>query len=152
MMKCPCGSEKEYQACCGAIHNGLRQAESPLELMKSRYSAYALGNGRYLVDTAVPENRYEADVELIEEHAKQTQWLSLQIVDASEENDSGMVEFKAFYDENGTVKMLHERSRFVKLDGRWFYADGKLFDTKVGRNDPCPCGSGKKYKKCCGKS
>ena len=152
VMRCPCGSEKEYEACCGAIHNGTRQAASPLELMKSRYCAYTLGDGRYLLDTAVPENRYEADIELIEEHAKQTQWLSLQIIDTSEEQDSGMVEFKAFYDENGTVKVLHERSRFVKLDGRWLYADGKLFDTKIGRNDPCPCGSGKKYKKCCAKS
>ena len=150
-MQCPCGSEKEYEACCGRIHNGTWQAASPLELMKSRYSAYTLGNGRYLVDTAVPENRYEADIELIEEHAQHTNWLSLQIIDSSEADDTGVVEFKAFYEENGSVKVLHERSRFVKQDGRWLYAEGELYDTKIGRNDPCPCGSGKKYKKCCGK-
>jgi SEC-C motif-containing protein len=118
--------------------------------MKSRYSAYALGNGRYLVDTAVPENRYEEDVALIEAHAARTEWLMLEIVDASEAGDEGTVEFKAFYRENGVVQVLHEKSRFVRTDGAWYYAGGTLYDTKIGRNDPCPCGSGKKFKKCCG--
>ena len=150
-MECPCGSGIAYEACCGAIHDGKRTAQTPLELMKSRYSAYALGNGRYLVDTAVPENRYEADVALIEEHSRHTRWLSLQIISSSESGDEGMVEFKAFYEENGGIKVLHEKSRFIKSDGRWLYADGTLFDAKTGRNDPCPCGSGKKHKKCCAK-
>ena len=150
-MECPCGSGLSYEACCGALHSGVRTAQTPLELMKSRYSAYVMGKGRYLVDTAIPENRYEADVALIEEHAAHTQWLSLQIVDSSCSGDAGMVEFKAFYRENGSVKVLHEKSRFVKEDGAWLYADGALYDTKIGRNDPCPCGSGKKYKKCCAK-
>ncbi|MDX1295478.1 MAG: YchJ family protein, partial [Sulfurimonadaceae bacterium] len=143
-MLCPCGSEKEYETCCGEIHRGERKAESALELMKSRYSAFVVGNGRYLVDTAVPENRYEADVALIEEHAKQTQWLGLQIVDSSESEETATVEFKAFYKEEENIKVLHEKSRFVKTDGAWFYAEGELYDTKIGRNDPCPCGSGKK--------
>jgi SEC-C motif-containing protein len=149
-MLCPCGSEKDYEKCCGAIHRGESKAQSALELMKSRYSAYVVGNGRYLVDTAVPENRYEADVALIEEHARQTEWLGLQIVSSSESGDTATVEFKAFYKEEESIKMLHEKSRFIKSDGMWFYAEGELYDTKIGRNDPCPCGSGKKYKKCCG--
>jgi SEC-C motif-containing protein len=147
---CPCGSGLAYEACCGSLHRGLRKAQSPLELMKSRYSAYALGNGRYLVDTTVPENRYEEDVALIEAHAAQTEWLKLEIVDSAEAGDEGMVEFKAFYRENGLVRVLHEKSRFIRTDGSWYYADGTLYDTKIGRNDPCPCGSGKKFKKCCG--
>jgi SEC-C motif-containing protein len=150
-MVCPCGSGKTYEECCGALHVKARKAQTPLELMRSRYSAYVKGNGRYLVDTAVPENRYEADVALIEEHAAHTKWLSLQILDDVCSGDSGMVEFKAFYDENGSVKVLHEKSLFAKVDGAWLYAEGTLYDTKIGRNDPCPCGSGKKYKKCCAK-
>ena len=149
-MLCPCGSGLDYEACCGALHRGVRKAETPLELMKSRYSAYAVGNGRYLVDTAVPENRFEEDVALIEEHAAHTEWLKLEIVDSAEEGDEGRVEFKAFYRENGAVRLLHEKSRFVRTDGAWYYADGTLYETKIGRNDPCPCGSGKKFKKCCG--
>jgi SEC-C motif-containing protein len=148
-MECPCGSKIEYEACCGALHSGERAAQSPLELMKSRYSAYVKGNGRYLVDTTVAENRYEADVALIEEHAAHTEWLGLEIIDSAEHGESGMVEFKAFYRESGKIAVLHEKSRFVKIDGKWLYADGTLFETKIGRNDPCPCGSGKKYKKCC---
>jgi len=148
-MRCPCGSGQPYEACCAPLHEGVRSAGSALELMKSRYSAYALGNGRYLVDTAVPENRYEADVGLIAEHAAHTQWLGLEIVAAEESGDAGTVAFKAFYKEHGTLRVLHEKSRFVRSGGVWLYADGVLYETKIGRNDPCPCGSGRKYKKCC---
>jgi SEC-C motif-containing protein len=147
---CPCGSGRDYDACCGALHRGKRRAETPLELMKSRYSAYAVGNGRYLVETTASENRHEGDAALIEEHARHTEWLKLEIVDSTESGDEGMVEFKAFYRENGVVRVLHEKSRFLRREGMWYYIDGILYDTKIGRNDPCPCGSGKKFKKCCG--
>jgi len=75
-------------------------------------------------------------------------------------DDEGFVEFRAVFSEAGGEDMAHtERSRFVKEGDRWYYVDGLLptpvtyrrEEEKVGRNDLCPCGSGKKYKKCCGK-
>ena len=148
-MACPCGSGLDYAACCAPLHDGQRSAQSPLELMRSRYSAYALGKGRYLVDTTLAEKRHEEDAALIEEHARHTRWLKLEIIASGEEGDTGMVEFKAYYTEGGSIGVLHERSRFLRVGGLWYYADGKLFEGKIGRNDPCPCGSGKKFKKCC---
>ena len=76
-----------------------------------------------------------------------------------EEDQQGVVEFIATFKEKGVTRRHHEKSRFEKQDGRWYFVDGELVlaktqvneGPKVGRNDPCPCGSGKKYKKCCGR-
>ena len=149
-MNCKCGSDLSYEACCGRLVKGEAKAQNPLELMKSRYSAYALGEGSYLVRTSVKEHRYEADAALIEEFAKNSEWLKLEIVQSSEAGETGMVEFKAYYRENGEIKLHHEKSTFIKEAGEWFYDEGKLFTTMIGRNELCPCGSGKKYKRCCG--
>lgn len=149
-MKCPCGSELPYEVCCGAIISGKKEADSPEALMRSRYTAYALGNGAYLVATAVAQKRFDEDIPLIEEFAERAEWLGLEVIRSEEKGEKGEVEFKAFYRENGTIGVHHELSRFVKTEGCWFYDEGRLFEAKVARNDPCPCGSGKKYKKCCG--
>lgn len=145
-MKCFCGTEKDFDTCCGAIIAGTKKATIPQELMRSRYSAYVKGDGRYLVLSAVKESRYDEDVELIEEFSNSVEWLGLEILNALD----NLVEFKAFYKDAEGIKMLHEKSRFVLENGLWLYADGILYNTKVQRNDSCPCGSGKKYKKCCG--
>ncbi len=71
--------------------------------------------------------------------------LKLNILEAKDDE----VEFKAYYRENDMIHVLHERSKFVKKDGEWLYDSGKFFNTKVERNESCPCGSGRKYKKCC---
>ncbi len=142
---CICGNKKDFNNCCGAIINGERKPESAEELMRSRYSAYTLADGRYLVLSSVKENRYEDDAELIEEFSKSVEWLKLDIL-SSEQNS---VEFKAYYRDNESIKLLHEKSHFIIEDGIWRYKDGELYNTKVQRNEPCPCGSGKKYKKCC---
>jgi SEC-C motif-containing protein len=66
-----------------------------------------------------------------------------------------MVEFKVHYQEAGAPLILHEKSRFIKEEGKWFYLNGTVMpriSVKIGRNEPCPCGSGKKYKKCCQQS
>jgi SEC-C motif-containing protein len=117
-----------------------------LELMKSRYSAYATGAGEYLVETTSRANRYPGDAELINEFAQKNEWLSLEIVNTPADD---IVEFKAFYREGEAVKVHHEKSWFVMEEGAWRYDRCELFETKIGRNDPCPCGSGKKYKRCC---
>jgi SEC-C motif-containing protein len=109
--------------------------------MRSRYSAYVLKNSDYLRATWHPSTR-PAGLDISDD---ETPWQRLLIVSTGEE----FVEFAAFY-QGG---QLHERSRFAREGGRWFYLDGELLpplEDKVGRNAPCPCGSGKKYKRCCG--
>ena len=147
-MQCKCGSNLIYKECCGVFHQGKRQPETALELMRSRYMAYVLGDGAYLVHTSASANRYQLNAAHIEDDAKKIQWLKLEIIDVSRED---MVEFKAYYRENGSVQLLHEKSIFIKEEGQWVYDTGQIFETKIGRNASCSCGSGKKYKRCCGK-
>jgi len=117
--------------------------------MRSRYSAYVLKRSDYLADTWHPSTR-PASLDL---HSDTTSWQCLRIV-ATEKggagDSEGTVEFTADY----LGGQLHERSRFLREGGKWFYLDGEMLPPltagKVGRNDPCPCGSGKKFKRCCG--
>ena len=143
---CICGGQRDFSECCGAIIEAKREAATPEELMRSRYSAYIRADGRYLVLSAVRENRYEDDAQLIEEFSKSVEWLKLDVLEAKRDT----VEFKAYYKDKEDIKVLHEISNFVKEDGVWRYKDGKLYNSKVERNETCPCESGKKYKKCCG--
>jgi SEC-C motif domain protein len=156
---CPCGSGAEFDACCGRYLGGV-PAPTAEALMRSRYTAYVKGNVDYLVDSHAPKGREEVDRELTAKWAGESEWLGLTIVatEAGKESDSeGMVEFHAKYKVGGNELTHRERSRFEKVDGRWYYVDGKELKApparaeKVpGRNDVCPCGSGKKYKKCHG--
>lgn len=150
-MQCFCGSEKNFEACCAPLIRQQTPAPTAETLMRSRYSAYVTGAGEYLVATTVPAKQVPADAELIRSHASQTQWLKLEVLDASEQVDRATVVFKAYYREaEGPIRVHHEKSTFVNENGRWYYDEGTLYEAAVGRNDPCPCGSGKKYKKCCG--
>ncbi len=149
-MSCYCGSAKEKELCCLRFIEGSALPSTPEELMCSRYSAYVLGDGDYLVKTTLKENRYEDDVKLISQHAKNTQWLKLDVLKSSENVNSGFVEFKAYFKENNKIYVHHEKSDFLKIDEQWFYDKGELLEASVGRNEICPCGSGKKFKRCCG--
>jgi SEC-C motif domain protein len=161
-MKCPCGTELELDACCGPIIAGKRPAATAEALMRSRYSAYAQKNAAYIIESHDPETRGELEPDATRQWADRTQWLQLEVLatEAGGEHDqNGEVEFVArFRDERGQEHSHHERSTFVRREGRWYFHDGviqpqapiKRAEPKVGRNDPCPCGSGKKYKKCCG--
>lgn len=147
-MDCPCGSGKSLAACCGVYHGGAA-APTAEALMRSRYSAYVLRDSAYLRDTWHLSTR-PADLDISKD---ETPWQRLVIADLEKggENDSeGVVEFAAYF-QGG---QLHERSRFIKEGGNWFYLDGEMLpplkQEKPGRNAPCPCGSGKKYKRCCG--
>lgn len=144
-MLCYCKSQKDFSECCEPFLTHKTKPSTPLELMRSRYSAYVLGDGKYLVETTTQENRYQDDIALIEEYAQSVEWLSLEIVASGED----MVEFKAYYRDAKGVAMQHEKSFFVKEDGIWLYKEGFIYNSKIERNTPCPCGSGKKYKKCC---
>ena len=145
-MSCICGNKKSYDECCGAIISGDRKALHVEELMRSRYSAYVRGDGRYLVLSTKKENQYEDDAELIEEFSSKVDWLKLDVLHV----ETNKVEFKAYYKDADSIKVLHEKSNFIQENGIWLYVDGELYNSKVERNETCPCGSGKKFKKCCG--
>jgi SEC-C motif-containing protein len=111
------------------------------ELMRSRYDAFVREDWDYIVKTSINQKREEFNC------MNSTEWLKLDVLDAYDD----IVEFKAYYIESGNIHVLHERSNFVKVDGLWKYLDGELFNSKIERNETCPCGRGKKFKKCCGK-
>lgn len=156
MAACPCGSGRSTSACCGRYHRG-EAAPTALALMKSRYAAYVLGEIDYLVETHDASTRDTLDLEAIRTWSADTRWQGLEIIATEaggEPDDTGIVEFVARGMTAGRAFAQHERSRFRKLDGRWFYLDGRLEPVRKppapGRNDPCPCGSGLKYKRCHG--
>lgn len=146
---CPCGSGRDYTQCCGVYHRGEQQAATAEALMRSRYAAYVRGDSAYLMRTWHVRTRPE-QLAL----ADQPVWQRLEILDcvAGQPDDvEGVVEFVAHYMSEQSPGSLRERSRFVYEQGAWFYLDGQVGQpTKIGRNAPCPCGSGKKYKHCCG--
>ena len=152
-MECYCGSHEAYARCCAPLIRAERAAPTAEALMRSRYSAYVIGDGRYLVATTVAAKRVASDAALIERHAAQTTWLGLEVLESTEKGDRATVVFKACYREGeGPIRVHHEKSTFVREAGRWYYDEGVLYEAAVGRNDPCPCGSGKKFKKCCGRT
>jgi SEC-C motif-containing protein len=161
MAECPCGSGKEFEGCCSPLINGEQAATTAEALMRSRYSAYVNGVIDYLGETLHPDYRNDYDAAATRKWAEQSDWCGLEIrsvEQGGENDDEGMVEFVASYKTKGTIYHHHELSRFCRHQGRWYYVDGKIAppetvtrsEPRVGRNDPCPCGSGKKYKKCCG--
>jgi len=150
---CPCGSESEFEQCCQPAITGVRPAATPEALMRSRYSAYVTENADYLIASWHPDCRVpELRAALLEGFAS-THWLGLNVVATAKGKsaDEGFVEFAARYQEEGNpdTVLIHERSRFLRVNKHWYYVDG--IKPQVGRNDPCTCGSGKKYKKCCAK-
>ena len=123
MSACYCGSGKSYEACCGRLHSGAEIAASAEALMRSRYSAYVLKLEDYLLATWHPDTR-PAELDL---DADDTKWLGLDVKKHVRQDDThATVEFVARYRIAGKGHRLHELSRFVKQDGRWYYRDGEL--------------------------
>ncbi len=148
---CLCGSQQNYKNCCEPLLLGDKQAETPEQLMRSRFTAYAQKNARYIYQTYASEKQAENPVKEIKEFATSCRFISLSVIDTNNDGDRGVVEFKANYFYQNLYCELHERSQFIKEQDQWRYLDGIIFpvaDIKVGRNDDCPCGSNKKYKKC----
>ncbi|MFH1914460.1 MAG: YchJ family protein [Pseudomonadota bacterium] len=158
---CPCGSGKEHIECCGPYISGQTPAPTAEALMRSRYSAYTLKEIDYLRETLSPEALKDHDDTSVREWAESASWLGLEIHETwagGEDDDKGMVEFSAMYAIDGEERTHRERSQFQRLGGHWRYLDGAMVsgppirkEPKIGRNEPCPCGSGKKHKKCCGR-
>ncbi|MBY6106395.1 YchJ family protein [Ferrimonas balearica] len=152
MTACPCGSQRPYAECCQPLHQGDALAATPEQLMRSRYSAYVLAVTDYLIATHHPDFRGDLSADDLAESCQQTQWQRLEIVNAPpHQGDKGEVEFKAWFRDGTALRALHERSRFVCQQGHWLYCDGDFNPVpSAGRNAACPCGSGKKFKRCCG--
>lgn len=168
-----------YQDCCqpyhdtfynGAFYNdevdkadGIK-AETAERLMRTRYSAFALVKPDYIVKTTVPAQQALLDINAIESWAKETDWAGLEIVEHTPKlgKRHAQVEFKAYFnakdnagDLAGKIQAHHELSTFVKVedkansDARWYFLDPTVAMT-VSQKQPCICGSGEKFKRCCG--
>lgn len=147
---CPCGSGKTLTDCCGRWHSGTA-APSPEALMRSRYSAYSLGLVDYLVATTLPAQQQGLDRAAMAAWSSNSQWLGL-VVERLEplagEPPRAFVTFSAQWRDAEGEHRQRERSAFVHNRGRWYFIDPSV-GLKAGRNDPCPCGSERKFKKCC---
>lgn len=160
-MNCPCGSQAPYADCCRPVIKGERRAASPEQVMRARYTAYTQVEMDYLRESLHPDRRQGEDLESSRKWAAESEWLGLEIVAATEvaeEDTAGQVEFVALYRQEGQDHRYHEIADFEKVDGTWYFTEGqpgvrKPFvreEPRTGRNEPCPCGSGKKFKRCCG--
>lgn len=160
MKDCPCGSELTYKKCCEPLIKGDRKAETPEQVMRARYSAHVKVEMDYLQTSLHPDKRADYDNDMAREWSENAEWQGLEIISTQGggvEDDEGEVEFTAKFIWKGENRDHHERAHFSKEDGDWYFIEGEAVksepfirpDPKVGRNDPCPCGSGKKYKKCC---
>jgi SEC-C motif-containing protein len=162
MKLCPCDSGKPYSDCCEPYISGSQTPPTAEALMRSRYSAYAEHAVEYIMESCIQDERDKIDERGTRAWSEGSTWLGLQIlsvVGGGPADTEGTVEFEAAYERDGLRDIHHETGEFKKIDGRWLYDKGTVEKTKtvvrsapkVGRNDPCPCGSGKKYKHCHGK-
>ncbi|MBP9111332.1 MAG: SEC-C domain-containing protein [Polyangiaceae bacterium] len=160
----PFQDPKALEAYCLPFIRGEKKPETAADLMASRYVAYATQAIDFLVTTVLPRNRTGSDRKSAEIWSKRSSWQGLEILRTEKggpDDTDGIVEFVARYSVEGAEQRHHEIAEFKKLDGEWFFADGNLVEAtaprqepirnegpKIGRNDPCHCGSGKKFKKC----
>jgi SEC-C motif-containing protein len=160
MNNCPCGSGRDYAACCQPIITGKAPAATAEQLMRARYCAHVKVEVDFLYASTHPDHRQGYDHKSTRSWAEQSQWLGLEIVDTAQggpEDEQGEVEFIARFRDKDGIHSHHERGQFVRHNGQWLFTDGTMVKSpprsvaKIGRNDPCSCGSGKKYKKCCGR-
>ena len=150
MQLCPCGSGLEYSLCCQPYLSTRQYPEHAVLLMRSRYTAFVLRKADYLVASWHPARRYDGLESELSDGFGCAEWLGLTIFEETrgKEENEAYVSFVARFQENGQQTAIIERSRFLKENDRWYYMDGTR--PAFGRNDACPCGSGKKFKKCCG--
>jgi SEC-C motif-containing protein len=160
MSDCPCGSGLSFETCCEPIINGAK-APTAEALMRSRYTAYVKRSIDHLGRSLSEEQRKDFAPEDAKNWAEKSEWLGLKILRTEKggpADTEGLVEFSARFRTEGKEQEHVETALFARESGDWVYA-GQMPSAgqtvrreapKVGRNDPCPCGSGKKYKKCCG--
>ena len=159
MNNCPCGSGAIFTDCCEQIIIGARSAETAEQLMRARYSAYCGVRMDFIFESTHPDHRKDYDHEGTKKWAESSEWLGLEIIcthKGGPADNIGEVEFIARFKENADVtREHHECGQFKRKNELWYFTEGKMVKpkpltvTKIGRNDPCSCGSGQKYKKCC---
>jgi SEC-C motif domain protein len=130
---CPCGSLKKYKKCCKTFHDNITFAKTALELMKSRFSAFATQNSKYIIFTTHNKNPdFTDDLKSWEEDiinfSKNTRFEKLEILDFTERELESFVTFKATLFQNNEDVSFIEKSRFLKVDGKWQYVDGQFID------------------------
>jgi len=158
---CPCSSGRTFADCCQPVIQKQRLAQTAEELMRARYSAYATAAVDFLRESSAPLLQRKFDEKSSREWAQGSEWRGLKIVrcvDGSPEDSTGTVEFIASYRYKDQDHEHHETASFIRdARGHWSFEDGwvaghapiRREEPKIGRNDPCPCGSGLKFKKCC---
>lgn len=162
-MLCYCGSNIDFKLCCHPFHIGKVFPKIPEQLMRSRYSAYAVNNAQYIYNTYASAKQKENPIDEINQWAQQTQWLKLNVNHASPSSVNNFnpqvlstVSFDAYYLHQQQLYKMSECSRFVLEQEQWKYLDGDVADhielPYPKRNDTCFCSSGKKFKKCCGQN
>ncbi|MTD53925.1 YchJ family protein [Amycolatopsis pithecellobii] len=117
--RCPCGTGETYSNCCGPLHSGRRPAATAEQLMRSRFSAFAVGDTAYLLETWHPRTR--PDAVSLDEAQRWTRLDVLATTGGSPFHDTGTVEFRAHYRQHGKPGSMHENSSFVRENGRWRY-------------------------------
>ena len=123
-MKCYCGHNKTYKECCEVFHLNNGKTKTAQQLMRSRYSAFVLAKGDYLMQTHHSSTRPIKEKKAIVNWAKSVQWIKLEVLETSKglQNDTeGTVTFNAYFYENGNVEVIHEKSAFVKENNHWKY-------------------------------
>ena len=162
MKNCPCGTGRPYTECCEPYISGRAKAPTAESLMRSRYSAYVEHAIDYIINTCVrKDTKEDIDYKSTRDWSEKSTWLGLKIIAVEKggiADTEGTVEFEASYERDGLKDVHHERAQFKKANAgaEWLYDEGSVSShtivrssPKVGRNEPCPCGSGKKYKHCC---
>ena len=155
MKKCPCCSNRSFAECCEPFLVGKKIPDTPEELMRSRYSAYATGQIDYIEQTMKREALEGFDKKEALNWSKAIKWLNLRVTNSSlQPPTKGFVTFEARYIESNYLCHLTEVSEFEHIKDRWFYTRGKpqTSHKEISLNQRCPCGSNKKYKRCCIKS
>lgn len=162
--RCWCGSQRPLARCCGPYLAGRAVAPTAEALMRSRYSAFCQANVDYLLDTHHASTKGVSDRTSLAKTIQTTQWANLLIVGThkgQKKDKTGIVEFVAVYRnvsvptaltsgaEAAPLQQLHEKSRFVKEKGRWFYTDGDILPPYLPKpSAPCWCGSSQPFKHC----
>lgn len=159
MDHCPCSNSRVYDECCQPIITNQRPAKTAEELMRARYTAHVKVELDFIYNSTHADVRGDYDVNETRKWAADSDWLGLDVVsskDGTPDDDTGEVEFVARFRTKEGIRTHHERSEFRRVEDNWYFFQGEmvkaqpLSKAKVGRNEPCPCGSGKKFKKCCG--
>lgn len=144
---CFCCSGSPFSDCCKPVLADHSKALTPLMLMRSRYTAYVLADEEHLLATwdvsTRPKELYLKD--------NPVRWLNLTVNSSTTEEATGQVDFSAKYIDADNLCILQEKSTFSCKSGLWYYVEGinEVAREKLGRNSSCPCGSGKKFKRCC---